>query len=154
MLDTAQTHSRQMFVSQGRSQTPNLGGAFLFFGKNKITEVDFLQFMETDRLFPRSSWRVYYSSGQSHFSEISVKMTENNKFVTRFIQRRLKVCEKSVKTEHFRLFLTKKVHQWGRKVPPVTQCSEKNCASLSSGFSFSSSIETCKNSAECFSILT
>ena len=141
-------------ILQGRSQTQNVGGGHIFLEKQNYRSWFSSIFMETDRLFPRSSWRVYYSSGQSHFSEISVKMTENNKFVTRFIQRRLKLCEKSVKTEHFRRFYTKKVHQWCRKVPPVTQSSGKYCASLSSGFSFSSSRETCKSSPECFSVLT
>ena len=35
----------QCTCNQGRSQTQNLGGgAFLFILKNKITEIDFLQF--------------------------------------------------------------------------------------------------------------
>ena len=43
---------------QGRSQTQNLGGAFFFFfffGKTKLQKFIFFNFMETDRLFPRSS---------------------------------------------------------------------------------------------------
>ena len=34
-----------------------------------------------------------YSSGQSHFSEIDVKLTEKNKFVTHFVQKCLEMHE-------------------------------------------------------------
>ena len=34
-----------------------------------------------------------YSSGQSHFSEINVKLAEKNKYATHSVQRSLEMCE-------------------------------------------------------------
>ena len=38
-----------------------------------------------------------YSSGQSHFSEINVKLAEKNKYATHSVQRSLEMCENKQK---------------------------------------------------------
>ena len=46
-----------------------------------------------------------YSSGQSHFSEINVKLAEKNKYATHSVQRSLEMCENKEKpsaSEDFR----------------------------------------------------
>ena len=46
-----------------------------------------------------------YSSDQSHFSEINVKLAEKNKYATRSVQRSLEMCENMEKpsvSEDFR----------------------------------------------------
>ena len=46
-----------------------------------------------------------HSSGQSHFSEINIKLAEKNKYATRSIQRSLEMCENKEKpsvSEDFR----------------------------------------------------
>ena len=62
-----------------------------------------------------------YSSDQSHFSEINVKLAEKNKYATHSVQRSLEMCENKEKPSVSEDFRQKKFYQWRRKVPPVTQ---------------------------------
>ena len=65
-----------------------------------------------------------YSSDQSHFSEINVKLAEKNKYATHSVQRSLEMCENKEKPGVSEDFRQKKFYQLRGKVPPVTQSSE------------------------------
>ena len=50
-----------------------------------------------------------YSSGQSHFSEINIKLAEKNKYATHSVQRSLEMCENKEKPSVSEDFRQKKV---------------------------------------------
>ena len=52
-----------------------------------------------------------YSSGQSHFSEINVKLAEKNKYATHSVQRSLEMCENKEKPSISEDFRQKKFYQ-------------------------------------------
>ena len=52
-----------------------------------------------------------YSSGQSHFSEINVKLAEKNKYATHSVQRSLEMCENKEKPNVSEDFRQKKFYQ-------------------------------------------
>ena len=51
-----------------------------------------------------------YSSGQSHFSEINVKLAEKNEFANRSVQRCLEMCENKQKPSVSKDFRQKKFY--------------------------------------------
>ena len=61
-----------------------------------------------------------YSSGQSHFSEINVKLAEKNKYATHSVQRSLEMCENKENPSVSEDFRQKSSTSDVRKVPPVT----------------------------------
>ena len=52
-----------------------------------------------------------HSSGQSHFSEINVKLAEKNKYATHSVQRSLEMCENKEKPSVSEDFRQKKFYQ-------------------------------------------
>ena len=52
-----------------------------------------------------------YSSGQSHFSEINVKLAEKNNYATHSVQRSLEMCENKEKPSVSEDFRQKKFYQ-------------------------------------------
>ena len=62
--------------------------------------------MRTSR---KSEFLKGYSSGQSHFSKINVKLAEKNKYATYSVQRSLEMCENKYKPSVSEDFRQKKV---------------------------------------------
>ena len=60
--------------------------------------------------FPKIILKVY-SSDQSHFLEINVKLAEKNKYATHSVQRSLEMCENKEKPSVSEDFRQKKFYQ-------------------------------------------